>query len=84
VIVSVGSESAKGSGVLMDSVIMTGNLATIHDSEIDRVIGIFTGLKGSTPHCEPRWHYSWEDLCPTLTRPAERVQIFGMPTYPAK
>ena len=45
VIVKVGSESAKGSGVLMDSVIMTDNLATIHDSEIDRVIGNFTGLK---------------------------------------
>lgn len=41
----VGSESAKGSGLLMDSVIMTGNLATIHHSEIDRVIGTFSGLK---------------------------------------
>jgi hypothetical protein len=28
----------------MDSVIMTDNLATIHHSEVDRVIGIFTGL----------------------------------------
>ena len=45
VIVNVGSENAKGSGLLMDSVIMTGNLATIHDSEIDRVSGNFTGLK---------------------------------------
>jgi mRNA interferase MazF len=45
VIVSVGSESAKGSGLLMDSVIMTENLATIHYSEIDRVIGSFEGLK---------------------------------------
>ena len=39
VIVRVGSESAKGSGLLMDSVIMTGNLATIHYPEIDRAIG---------------------------------------------
>ena len=45
VIVRVGSETAKGSGLLMDSVIMTGNLATIHDSEIDRAVGTFTGLK---------------------------------------
>ena len=45
VIVSVGSESAKGSGLLMDSIIMTDNLATIHHSEIDRVIGTFGGLK---------------------------------------
>jgi mRNA interferase MazF len=41
VIVRIGSESAKGSGLLMDSVIMTDNLATILDSEIDRVIGAF-------------------------------------------
>lgn len=27
----------------MDSVIMTDNLATVHDSEIDRVIGTFPG-----------------------------------------
>jgi mRNA interferase MazF len=35
------SEQAKRSGLLMDSVIMTDNLATVHDSEIDRVIGNF-------------------------------------------
>lgn len=29
----------------MDSVIMTDNLATIHYSEIDRIIGSFAGLK---------------------------------------
>jgi hypothetical protein len=40
-----GSENAKASGLLMDSVIMTDNLATVHDFEIDRVIGIFTGMK---------------------------------------
>src|SRR5689334_95299 len=45
VLVRVGSESTNGSGLLMDSVIMTDNLATIHDSEIDGVIGSFTGLK---------------------------------------
>src|ERR1017187_9950713 len=35
VVVRVDSESAKGAGLLMDSVIMTDNLATIHYSEID-------------------------------------------------
>jgi mRNA interferase MazF len=44
VMVRSGSESAKGTGLLMDSVIMTDNLATIHVSEIDRVIGAFAGL----------------------------------------
>ncbi len=37
-------EQAKRSGLLMDSVIMTDNLATVHDSEIDRVIGNFPGM----------------------------------------
>jgi hypothetical protein len=45
VIVSAGSESAKGSGLLMDSVIMTDNLASVHYSKIDRAIGTFTGLE---------------------------------------
>ena len=36
---------ATGSGLSMDSPIMTNNLATIHDSEIDRVIGTLTELK---------------------------------------
>jgi hypothetical protein len=39
VVVRVGSEVAGGCGLLMDSVIMTDNLATIHYSEIDRIIG---------------------------------------------
>jgi mRNA interferase MazF len=39
VIVRIGDESARGSGLLTDSVVMTDNLATILDSEIDRVIG---------------------------------------------
>ena len=44
VTVRPGSESAKGSGLLMDSIIMTDNLATIRYSEIDRVIGILPDL----------------------------------------
>jgi mRNA interferase MazF len=44
VTVRIGSESARGSGLLMDSVIMTDNLATILESEIDRVIGSFRGI----------------------------------------
>ena len=45
VVVRVDSESAKGSGLLMDSVIMTDNLATIQYSEIDRILGAFSGLR---------------------------------------
>ncbi len=44
VIVGIGSENARDSGLLMDSVIMTDNLATILDSEIDRIIGTFSGM----------------------------------------
>ena len=44
VIVRVDSESAKGSGLLMDSVIMTDNLATIQYSEIDRILGAVAEL----------------------------------------
>ena len=44
VVVRIKNKSGSGSGLLMDSVIMTDNLATIHDSEIDQVIGAFTGL----------------------------------------
>lgn len=39
-----GSKSAEGSGLLMESVVMTDNLATVQHSEIDRVIGILTDL----------------------------------------
>jgi mRNA interferase MazF len=39
VAVRVAGEGATGSGLLMDSVVMTDNLATLHYSEIDRVIG---------------------------------------------
>ena len=45
VIVRAGSESAKGSGLLMDSVIMTDNLVTILEMEMDSVIGRFPEMK---------------------------------------
>jgi len=44
VIVSAASANAKRAGLLMDSVIMTDNLATVHYSEIDRVIGTFPAM----------------------------------------
>jgi mRNA interferase MazF len=44
VMVRADSDGAKESGLLMDSVVMTDNLATIRHSEIDRVIGTLTGL----------------------------------------
>ncbi|MDQ6706579.1 MAG: type II toxin-antitoxin system PemK/MazF family toxin [Acidobacteriota bacterium] len=40
-----GSETGRRSGLLMDSVIMTDNLATVHYSEIDRVIGTLAGMR---------------------------------------
>jgi mRNA interferase MazF len=42
VIVRINGQTAEGSGLLMDSVIMTDNLATIHHSEIDRAIGVLS------------------------------------------
>src|ERR1039458_6420173 len=44
-VVRVDSESAKGSGLLMDPVIMTDNLATFQYSEIDRILGTFPALR---------------------------------------
>lgn len=44
VIVRVGSGSEQASGLLMDSVIMTDNLATVHYSEIESVIGTFPAV----------------------------------------
>lgn len=41
IVVSGASENGKRAGLLMDSVIMTDNLATVHYSEIDRIIGNF-------------------------------------------
>jgi mRNA interferase MazF len=43
VIVRVADEGARRSGLLMDSVIMTDNLATVRHAEIDRVIGTLQG-----------------------------------------
>jgi len=43
--VRVDNKGAEASGLLTDSVIMTDNLATIRYSEIDRVIGVFTGMR---------------------------------------
>src|ERR1035438_6949817 len=45
VVVRVDSESAKGSGLLMDSVIPTDNLATIKYSEIDRILANHPGIR---------------------------------------
>jgi mRNA interferase MazF len=44
VTVRIDSKAAQGSGLLMDSVIMTDNLATIHYSEIDRIIGSLSAM----------------------------------------
>lgn len=44
-IVRVSSESAKLSGLVIDSVIMTDNLATVYHTEIDRVIGTLPDLE---------------------------------------
>jgi mRNA interferase MazF len=44
VIVRLAGESAKRSGLLMDSVIMTDNLATVRETEIDRIIGTFADV----------------------------------------
>jgi len=43
VTVTDASENGRRSGLLMDSVIMTDNLATVRYSEIDRIIGTFLG-----------------------------------------
>mgnify|MGYP000990309901 CR=1 FL=1 len=42
--VMASTEVARRAGLLMDSVVMTDNLATVHYSEIDRVIGAFAGV----------------------------------------
>jgi mRNA interferase MazF len=46
VVVHVAGVRANGSGLLMDSVIMTDNLATVRYSEIDRIIGTFAEMSG--------------------------------------
>jgi len=42
--VLVAGASARLSGLLMDSVVMTDNLATIRETEIDRVLGTIQDL----------------------------------------
>jgi mRNA interferase MazF len=41
VTILLSAKGGSGSGLLMDSVIMTDNVATIHESEIENVIGQF-------------------------------------------
>jgi mRNA interferase MazF len=45
VTVRLSNETATGSALLMDSMVMGDNLATVHDSEIDQVIGRITMLE---------------------------------------
>jgi mRNA interferase MazF len=59
VAVRIDSESARGSGLLMDSVIMTDNLAAILDSEIDRVIGSLRGILEIDAALRTTLGYSW-------------------------
>lgn len=44
ILISVASTEGQQSGLKMDSVIMTDNLATIVDSEIDRPIGVWADM----------------------------------------
>jgi mRNA interferase MazF len=44
IVVLATTENGKRSGLLMDSVIMADNLASIHHTEIDRIIGGFPGM----------------------------------------
>jgi mRNA interferase MazF len=44
VLVRVAGGSGRESGLLMDSVIMTDNFATVHDNEIDRALGTLPDL----------------------------------------
>ncbi len=44
VVVLFDGKGGNGSGLLMDSVIMTDNVATVHESEIERVIGEFARM----------------------------------------
>ncbi len=48
VLVELSSPSGKQSGLLTDSVVMTDNLATIHDIAIERVIGSLAMAKVET------------------------------------
>lgn len=43
--VSLATPEGKAAGLLSDSVIMTDNLATVLDTEIDRVIGVWLQME---------------------------------------
>ena len=45
ILIGVNSNQAKASGLRLDSVIMTDNLATVLDSEIDSVLGRLPEIK---------------------------------------
>jgi mRNA-degrading endonuclease toxin of MazEF toxin-antitoxin module len=65
VIVRGDRRSSEASGLLMDSVIMTDNLATIHRSEIDRVLGSLGEMTESTPRFERLFPFSvWNSSHP--------------------
>jgi mRNA interferase MazF len=43
--ISISSPEGRQSGLKIDSIVMTDNLATILDNEIDRVIGTYIGTR---------------------------------------
>lgn len=44
VALSFNSPEGKQAGILMDSVVMTDNLATVRETEIDRTLGALSGM----------------------------------------
>lgn len=44
VTLTLSSEQGRQAGILMDSVVMTDNLATVRESEIDKVIGTMANM----------------------------------------
>ena len=45
IFVGANSAAGKAAGLRLDSIIMTDNLTTVLDAEIDSVLGIFTEIK---------------------------------------
>lgn len=45
VFIALNSTEAKNSGLRLDSVVMTDNLATVLDAEIDQVLGRFSDMR---------------------------------------
>jgi mRNA interferase MazF len=45
IFVDVNSREGQAAGLRLDSIVMTDNLATVLDSEIDSVLGNFSGMK---------------------------------------